>query len=334
MATTDIKTVLQPDPASPALQLTSLPAPVYDPAGDAALVRVHAASPCKGELGWEVAFPSLFPKDRLRIPGTEGAGVVVSAPASSAFKTGDDVFFRLDARYPGALRELTLVPLSFLAAKPAQLSWTEAAATPLSSLTAYQGLFSQSAELDGGALADGAEAEKQKNKGKTVLITGASGGVGSWALKLAAAAGVGRIIGVCSASKAAAATGYGATEVVAYNGDGVAQWVAKNGGSVDLILDAAGSDLGALWPALRAGGSFLSVAADPSATKPEGATPGKAAWFLVDPSGKDLTEIARLITARGWTPLVDSVVPFEEVQAAYEKTDGGRTNGKVVVTVP
>ncbi|TXT13766.1 hypothetical protein VHUM_01133 [Vanrija humicola] len=331
MTTTDnntIKAVLQPDPAANKLELTRLAAPEYDPNGSSALIRVHAASPCKGELGWEVNFPSLFPEGRpLRVPGTEGAGTVEAAPAGSGLSAGDDVFFRIHATIPGALRELTLVPVSMVAKKPAGLSWTDAAATPLSSLTAYQGVFTQAP--------DSAVAAKAKahNATQSVLITGAAGGVGSWAVKLAAAAGVGRIVGVSSASKAATVKGYGATEVAAYNDGGVEKWVAA-AAPVDLILDAAGSDLDKLWPALKDNGTFLSVCVDPNATKPADKKVAKATWFLVEPSGKDLTEIARLMDLHAWTPLVDSVVPFEEVQAAYDKTDGGRTNGKVVVTVP
>ncbi|WOO81079.1 putative zinc-binding oxidoreductase, mitochondrial [Vanrija pseudolonga] len=334
---TDIKAVLQEDPNSNKLTLTRLPPPLFDPAGTSALVRVYAASPCKSELSWEANFPSLFPAGRLRVPGTEGAGTVEQAPDGSSFNAGDEVFFRIHASIPGALREVTLVPLSMLAQKPAGLSWTDAAATPLSSLTAYQGLFAQApGVLDPAALsADAGTAAKAKahNAARSVLVTGASGGVGSWAIKLAAAAGVGRIVGVGSASKADTVRGYGATEAVAYNDDGVARW-AQSAVPVDLILDAAGSDLDKVWPALKTNGTFLSVCVDPNATKPADKAVTKAAWFLVEPSGKDLTEIARLMALHSWTPLVDSVVKFEDVQAAYEKTDGGRTNGKVVVTVP
>lgn len=338
MATTSdtIKTVLQEDPHSNKLTLTRLPPPVYDPAGTSVLVRVHAASPCKSELTWEANFPSLFPPNRLRVPGTEGAGTVVQAPASSTFKPGDEVFFRIHASIPGAFREVTLVPVSMLAHKPAELSWTQAAATPLSSLTAYQGLFAQApGVLDLAALsADAGVAAKAKahNAGRSVLVTGASGGVGSWAVKLASAAGVGRIVGVGSAAKSATIKSYGATEVVSYNDGGVAKW-ASSAVPVDLILDAAGSDLEHLWPALKTNSTFLSVCVDPNSTKPATKEVTKASWFLVDPSGADLAEIARLVTLHGWTPLVDSVVAFEEVQAAYDKTDGGKTNGKVVVTV-
>lgn len=58
-----------------------------------------------------------------------------------------------------------------------------------------------------------------------------------------------------------------------------------------------------------------------------------AKWFLVEPRGADLANISKLVDDRGWRPMIDSVVPFDEFQAAFDKVDGGRASGKVVITV-
>lgn len=59
-----------------------------------------------------------------------------------------------------------------------------------------------------------------------------------------------------------------------------------------------------------------------------------AKWYLVQPRGSDLAHIASLIDKNGWRPIIDSVVPFDQFQAAYDKVDGGRAAGKVVITIP
>lgn len=246
------RAVIQPDPTSHLLEAATLPVPT--PGADDYVVHVRGTSPCLGELTWEVAFPSLFTNRLHRVPGTEGAGVVVASPSNGAFNVGDEIIFRLDAWLSGTLREYTLIPTANAARKPDSLSWTEASATPLSSLTGWQGIFEHGV-LDPAGISD--DAARKANAGKRVLVTGASGSVGMWALRFGAAAGA-QMIGVGSGNKADEMLAAGAKEVVDYKVQSVDQWAAA-GNVVDQVLDCTGKDLGKVWAALKDGGRFLSV---------------------------------------------------------------------------
>ncbi|BEI81846.1 hypothetical protein CcaverHIS002_0210060 [Cutaneotrichosporon cavernicola] len=321
MSTAPARAVIQPDPAKSLLQATSLTLP--SPGVDDYLIAMRGTAPCLGELTWESAYPEMFSKRIHRVPGTEGAGVVLATPANGQFKVGDAVMFRLDAWLSGTLRDYTLVPAANVARKPTSLSWTEASATPLSSLTAWQGLFEH-------GVLDASSIGEAKDKGKKVLVTGASGSVGMWALRFGHAAGA-TMVALGSGAKAADMKAAGAAEVIDYRTQSVDDWAKNN--SVDQVLDCTGKDTAKVWSALKDGGRFLSMCTDPSQSKPEGKTAEVAKWYLVQPRGSDLARIADLIDANGWRPIIDSVVPFESFQAAYDKVDGGKAAGKVVITV-
>ncbi|POR38980.1 Reticulon-4-interacting protein 1, mitochondrial [Tolypocladium paradoxum] len=332
-----IKTVIQPDPESSSLTLTQTPLPIGRPDDDDAyLIQVKATSPCLGELTWESSFPDLFPPDRERVPCTECAGVVVQAPTTAGpFKSGDEVYFRLDAWRRGCLSEYTLARPAEMAHKPKSLSWVDAAATPLSSLTAYQGLFEHGL-LDPEGI-NGNGRAREHNKNTRVLITAAGGSVGSWAVQLAAAAGAGAIVAVCGPSKADAVRRIGATEVVDYTKQSLAEWAGQDASrEVDMVLDCVGGDtLTGCWSAVKEGGVLLSVSDSPDRVKPEAATKqlAKGTWFLVEPRGRDLVEIARIVDGCLAKPWVDSVVEFEDFDKAFHKVQEGQTKGKVVIKV-
>ncbi len=244
------RAVIQPDPAKSHLEATTLTLPA--PAADEYVIQMRGTSPCLNELTWEINFPAVFGNRVHRVPGTEGAGVVLAAPQGGAFKPGDAVMFRLDATLSGTLRDYTLVPAANVAKKPACLSWTEASATPLSSLTAWQGIFEHGV-LDPAAIAG----DKSANKGKKVLVTGASGSVGLWALRFGSAAGA-HMVGLGSGAKAQEMKDAGAAEVIDYRTQSVDEWAKSN--SVDQVFDCTGKDTAKVWTALKDGGRFLSVA--------------------------------------------------------------------------
>ena len=159
-----MKTVLQPDKHSHKLILSSQqPVPTPSHPQDV-LVKVHATCPCKGELDWALWAPE-FIGDKIPIPGQDLAGTVISAPEDSGFKPGDGVYARIEANRPGAAAEYVLARVSELAIRPKNLTWAETAASPISALTAYQGLFTRGG-LDPEALS-GDEATREKN-GKVV----------------------------------------------------------------------------------------------------------------------------------------------------------------------
>lgn len=215
------------------------------------------------------------------------------------------------------------------------MTWAEAAATPLSALTAWQGLFEHGTLDKNGLYGD--EAALAKNKAMRVLITGVGGGVGTWAAQLAREAGAGSVIAVCSGSKASLATSFGATEVVDYKLTPVPTWISGDPSrACDLILDCVGGPaMGGLWSALKSGGIFLSVAGQPETVRPEGVETkaAKAEWFLVKPVGSDLEEIAGLVKEGRVRALVDGVYEFEDFEAAFERVERGRPSGKVVIKV-
>ncbi|KAK7426125.1 hypothetical protein QQZ08_007435 [Neonectria magnoliae] len=281
-------------------------------------------------------YPRLFPPDRERIPCTECAGVVVDGPGDGPFQPGDAVFFRIDAGTTGTLREYAVARAAQMARKPKTLSWTDAAATPLSALTTWQGLF-EHGTLDKAAV-HGDAAAREKNAKIRVLIAGAGGSVGIWAVQLAAAAGAGAIVAIAGPSMASAVRGFGASAVVDYTKQSIDAWAAEDltVREVDLVLDCVGgATTGSCWAAIKNGGTFLSVAGQPAASKSETETKtvAKGEWFLVQGRGSDLTEVAQLVDAGRIKPLVDSVFPFETFADAFEKVESRKSNGKVVITV-
>ncbi|KAL6904100.1 hypothetical protein GGI43DRAFT_421576 [Trichoderma evansii] len=329
-----IKAVYQLDPNSTALNLLHIPIP--KPTGPADhLIKIKGTSPCLGELGWEKNFPHLFPPNRQRVPGTEGAGVVETSPTNSPFKPGDEVYFRLPAKVPGCMREYTIVHTEELALKPKTLNWAEATATPLSTLTAWQGLFDKGI-LNKKGISGDADARAHNSKLR-VLITGAGGSVGAWAVHFAAAAGAGAVVAQCGSANIEAAKKAGATEIIDYKKQSIAEWAQEDAShEVDLVLDCVGgSSLADSWYAVKENGILLSIVSGPDESKPETVTKklAKSTWYLMACKGDDLKEIADFIDERGLKPQIDSVVEFEGFQAAYDKVEQKKAKGKIVIKV-
>lgn len=262
------------------------------------LVRVHAAAITRNELDWAV--------DRLpAIPSYEFSGVVAAiGPDVDDLAVGDAVYALGDFERDGAAAEYAIAAAGLLASKPQVPSHVESAAIPLAALSAWQGLFEH------GGLAPG----------ERVLIHGAAGGVGSFAVQLARHRGA-HVIGTTSTSGVRAARELGAEEVVDSTADRFEEAVEQ----VDLVFDTAGGDLLARSAAiLRDGGRLVSVADEPS---------GDGVYFIVEPNREQLTEIARLADAAELRPLVDSVFPLEDAAAAFERSMQQGKRGKVVLSV-
>ena len=171
-------------------------------------------------------------------------------------------------------------------------------------MSAWQGLF------DHGRLA----------AGERVLIHGAAGGVGSFAVQLARHRGA-HVIGTASTSGVETVRDLGADEVV----DTSKARFEKAVEPVDLVFDTAGGELLERSPAiLRAGGRLVTVAEEP---------PGDGIYFIVEPNREQLVEIGRLADAGKLRSLVDSVFPLEEARAAFERSMEPGKRGKVVLRV-
>ncbi|KAJ4861274.1 zinc-binding dehydrogenase domain-containing protein [Trichoderma breve] len=307
--TQQMKAIIQPDKTSHALILTQKPIPIPTHPQDV-LVRVHATAPCKGELDWALYAPEYILPSKILIPGQDLAGSVLSAPEGSKFKIGDSVYARIEANRPGAGAEYALPRESELALKPKNLSWIETAATPLSSLTAYQALFTQG-NICVAALA-GDQIAKNTNANLRVLITSAS------------------------SSNIGFVRSLGATEIIDYTDQDISDWVAYDQSrEVDLIIDTIGGpSLAYSWHAVREGGNIISVCGFPEQNRPDGVTKkANSSFYLVNPKGTDLDSITHLIEADRVKPIVDSVVEFDDFAKAWEKVEAGHTRGKVVVKI-
>ncbi len=263
-----------------------------------ALVRVHAAAITRDELEW--------PVDRLpATPSYEFSGVVAAISDDvDGLAVGDEVYALGDFERDGAAAEYAVVPSGLLARKPQTLGHVESAALPLAALSAWQGLF------DHGKL----------RPGERVLVHGAAGGVGSFAVQLARHRGA-HVIGTASPGGVETVRGLGADEVV----DNMSTRFEEIVAPVDLVFDTAGGELLARSPTvLREGGRLVSIAEEPS---------GDGIYFVVEPDREQLVELARLVDSGELRPLVDSVFPLAETRAAFERCMQPGKRGKVVLRV-
>ncbi len=290
------------------LHLDRLPRPT--PGAGEVLVRVHAAglNPLDWKLrnGW---LQSVFPLPLPATLGLELAGeVVATGPGVDTTRFAPGTRVLAVPRGMGAFADHIALPAEALAVMPAGLSFTTAASLPVSLLTAQQALF------EAGAL----------QAGETVLIHGASGGVGGLALQLAAQAGA-RVWASASASHAERLRGLGAERVVDARHGGLAE---LKPGSVDLLLDLAGSDPAELWPLLSPTGRLVSTAAPQiESLAPAGRT-ARGVQMRADVA--QLQALVAQVAAGRLQPDVGETVDLADVPAAMERraTQGGR--GKAV----
>jgi NADPH:quinone reductase-like Zn-dependent oxidoreductase len=261
------------------------------------LVRVHAAAITRGELEW--------PVDRLpAIPCYELCGVVEEAGAGVAgVAAGDDVFALTPFDRDGVAADYTALPAELLVPSPRALGDAESAAIPLPALTAWQGLF------DHGRL----------GAGERVLIHGASGVVGGFAVQLARARGA-HVIGTASAANLGLARELGAHEAV-----DAATRFEEAVEPVDLVFDTAGGErLRRSAAVLRAGARLVSVAEEP---------PDDGVYFIVEPNREQLTSIARLADAGELRPPSVDIFPLASAREAFARSlERGRPR-KVVLDV-
>jgi NADPH:quinone reductase-like Zn-dependent oxidoreductase len=265
-------------------------------AGDA-LVRVHAAAITRGELEW--------PLDRLpAIPSYELSGVVEEVgPGVADVAAGDEVFALTLFDRDGVAADYAAVPAELLVPRPRSLSHAESAATPLPALTAWQALF------DHGRL----------DAGERVLIVGAAGSVGGFAVQLARAAGA-RVIGTASAQNAGPVRDLGAHEVI-----DSATAFEEAIEPVDVVLDTGGGErLRRSVAVLRDGGRLVSVAEEP---------PGRGVYFTVAPNHDQLRSIASQADAGELRPGPVEVYPLASAREAFARSLEPGRRGKVVLEV-
>lgn len=329
---TKTRAVFQPDIQSTDLILTTLPLKPAKPNTEEHLIKVHATSPCSGELLWAKNFPSIMEPDRVAIPCNDLSGTVITAPPNSPFPPGTQIYTRTPAARTGNARDFTIALTSELALKPKNLSWEEAASVPLSAFTAYQALFTKG----GLAPAWKDEAGRLANAKKSVLVDSGAGGVGVWIIQLARAAGVEKIIALVGPDNIDFATSLGATTVINYRQQSLGAFIRDSGEKVDLAIDMlGGTALADCWTAVKESGTLVSIREPPSAQKPiQGVAKNiNDSFFIMEPYGWQLEQVAELLGNGKARAVVDSIYKLEDFKAAFARLDTGHARGKVIITV-
>ena len=279
-----------------------------------ALVRVFASGITPTELTWEATYKSRSGAVRLpSIPGHELSGVVEAVgPRGGSVKVGDAVYALTDFWRDGTAAEHVAVRAADLAPKPQTLSYAQAAAVPLSALTAWQALF-EHANL---------------TAGQHVLIHGAAGGVGNYAVQLAHWRGA-HVIGTASSGNLAFVRELGADEVIDYTKTSFEDVIHN----VDVVFDTVGGDtLERSWPVLRRGGALVSIADAISEDKL--AKYGvRGIFFIVVPSRLELMEIGQLIDSGAVRPIIEAILPLDQARQAFARGLSGHNRGKIVLRV-
>ncbi len=285
------------------------------------LVRIHATSvnPVdfkirRGELR---LFTGLI-KPRVKILGFDVAGEVVEVGNRvKTFRKGDQVYALIGIRDGGAYAEYTSVPERSAAIKPANMSFEEAAAVPLASLTALQAL------RDKGSV----------SAGKKVLINGASGGVGTFAVQIAKASGA-VVTGVCSSKNIELVQSLGADTVIDYT----KKDFTEDPRTYDIIYDVvANKSVSTCKKVLTQNGIYITTIPGPKTILQKFLTsllPGKkATYIMVKANSKDLDFIKDLIEAGKIRAIIDKTFPLSQVAAAHTYCEAGHSRGKNVVTI-
>src|SRR4051812_13948693 len=281
-------------------------APIPTPGTGDALIRVHAASFTPTELDWSSTWIDRAGHDRRPvIPGHEVSGVVTALGyGATGVAKGDAVYGLTDWYRDGAAAEYVVVEARNLARKPDRLDHRTAAVIPMVALTAQQALF------DHGALA----------QGQTVAVLGAGGGVGTFAVQLARAAGA-RVIAVARAWASDLLRELGAEVYVDVDRAPLRE--------ADLVFDLVGGEAQRrAFASIKPGAGMVSVVEPP----PVGV--GKRGWFfVVEPSRTQLVELGKRIVAGELRPVIGAAWPLSQGRAAFEAKQRGRQPGKAVFVV-
>jgi NADPH:quinone reductase-like Zn-dependent oxidoreductase len=277
------------------------------------LVQVHAASFTPTELGWPSTWVDRAGKDRIPvIPAHEVSGVVTALGyGTTGVAIGDAVYGLTDWYRDGAAAEYVTVEARNLAPKPATLAHPEAAAIPMAGLTAVQALF------DHGRLA----------AGQTVLILGASGGVGTFAVQLARAAGA-RVLATGRAWARELVLELGANAFIDADRDDLAPGARE----ANLVFDLVGGQaLARACSSLKSDAAVVSAVEDPP-VRTDARGP-RGVFFVVEPSRAQLADLGRRLAARELRPVVGGVMPLAEGSAAFAAKRRGSSPGKIVLQV-
>lgn len=308
------------------LELKEIEKPV--PADNELLIKVHAAS--VNFADWHLLTADVFLvrlssgllKPKKQVLGADVAGKVESVGKNvTQFQPGDEVFGDIFGASCGSFAEYVCASENAFVLKPAGMTFGEAAAVPLAAVTAYQGLHHQG----------------KIKPGQKVLINGASGGVGSYAVQIAKSFGA-EVTAVCSTGKTDMVRSIGADHVIDYTKEDF----AKNGLRYDLILAANGyHPISAYRRALKPGGIYVMAGGSMAQIfqalllGPWISMAGrkKMGALTAKPNKNDLLVIRELLEAGKVAPVIDRQYPLSEVADALRYLGEGHALGKVVITM-
>ncbi|TVY07154.1 NADP-dependent oxidoreductase [Paenibacillus cremeus] len=300
--TAGMKLVERPEPD--VAMLASLSGASY---GDV-VVQVHASGFTWDELTWPSTWIDRLGRDRTpSIPGHEVAGVVSALSyGTTGLSVGQRVFGLTDWTRDGSLAEYVVVEARNLAPLPSDVDFTVGAGVAMSGLTAWQGLFEHG----------------HLRAGQSVLVHGAAGAVGSMATQLARQAGA-YVIGTGRAAHRQTALDFGAQYFVDLENDSL-----EDVGSVDLVFDVFGGDIGKRSAGLvRDGGMLVTVAGPPEVRPANGLTVD----FVVVSDRAQLIEIAQRVRDGRLRTNIGKVASLDEAVAAFNPTE--RIKGKTIIRV-
>ncbi len=290
--------------------------------------EIGRPTPGEGELVVETAFAGVGPWDAqiregksvvdVQLPiilGSDVAGLVAGVgPGVTGFEVGDAVYGVTNRNFCGGYAEYAVVAAGMAAAKPKGLNFAEAASAPVVAVTASQMLF-EYAEV---------------KAGQRVLIHGAAGNVGAYAVQLAKRAGA-EIYATAAAQDAEYVRGLGAGTVIDYKAQRFEEVVPR----VDAVIDLAGGETRQRsFAVLKPGGILVSVVS-PIPEKPPQPAGVRSVFFLVDVTTARLNKLTELFESGELKAAVGTIVPLDEARRAHEMLGGApHARGKIVLQMP
>lgn len=277
------------------------------------LVKVYATAVTPTEFQWYPTFHTASGKSRPFpiVLSHEFSGVIESVGAGvDTLRAGDAVYGLNDWFANGAEAEYCIAPAAAVARKPRLLSQVQSAVIPISALAAWQGLLEKT----------------HVQRGQRVLIHGAAGGVGVFAVQLARWRGA-HVIATASAANLDFVRMLGAEQVIDYQTARFEETVRD----VDVVFDTVGGGtLERSWDVLKPGGKLVTIAAQSAgAVEPR----VREAFMLVRADGCQLGQIAGLIDAGELRVFVEAIFPLAQAGAAYARAQKGKMRGKIALQV-
>ena len=288
--------------------------PRPEPGPGEVLIKVEAAGVGPWD-GWIRAGKSALPQPLPLTLGSDLSGQIVAmGPRVSELRVGDQVYGVTNPQFIGAYAECALASAGMVSSKPASLTHVEAASVPVIAVTAWQALFDHA----------------QLKAGQTVVIHGAAGNVGSYAIQLARRAGL-QTIATVGTDDMSLVRKLGANTVIDYR----TQRFEKEVRDADAVIDLVGGETQSRsFQVLRRGGKLISAVSSPDQDLAE-RYGIKATFFLVNVTSQYLTEIARLIDGGKLRTNVGAVLPLADAREAHLMLERVRPQpkGKIVLAV-